>query len=292
MKRVYKNMNIFESHDPTHKFVPILADDEVDDDDEFGDASDVSLSGDVEKDFNKVIELLRSCAYEDLGDTLEDIVKDPKLYTLLAEGFGEGDLAKVKMSNQSTAIAVSQLLPSQSEIGLDNSLAYPLKQDCSNLFKSPVTIVTPIITYRKTFIIDGHHRWSQLYMMNPEAKIAAINFNYGETSPYRALRNFQGAIAVAHKQVPKSFNKVNNVYDMSKDAIEKYIDENMQDVCWKSLAKIGVCTDRNSAIDYISKNIAQLKSDNPPFANAPEREYMPQTNEKAIKIAQEGQTNI
>ena len=236
--------------------------------------------------------MLRDTSYEDLGPALEDIVNDPKLYKLLSEGFGNGELAEVDMSSSTVAIPVTQLLPSQSEIGLDNSLSYPLKQDCSNLFNSPVTIVSPIITYRKTFIIDGHHRWSQLYMMNPSAKINAINFNYNEQSPYRALRNFQGAIAVAHKQVPKSFSKVNNVYDMSESEIENYIDSNMKDACWQSLIKQEVCEDRDSAIEYILGNIKELRNDNPPFANAPEREYMPQTNEKSIEIAEEGQTDI
>lgn len=290
MKRLVRNYeNIFESAKIASKYKVYSA--ETDDDD-FGDVSDIQLSGNVEKDFNTVVNLLRKTSYEDLGPALEDIVNDPKLYTLLSEGFGEGDLANVNMSSSTTAIAVTQLLPSQSEIGLDNSLSYPLRQDCSNLFNSPVTIVSPIITYRKTFIIDGHHRWSQLYMMNPSAKISSINFNYKESSPYRALRNFQGAIAVAHKKVPKSFSKVNNVYDMSEDQIASYIDRNMKDVCWNSLVDQGVCEDRESAIEYILGNVMLLKADNPPFASAPEREYMPQTNEKSVEIARSGQTNI
>lgn len=264
----------------------------AEEDTEFGDPDDTNLSENVEEAFDQVVELLRKTSYENLGPALEKIVNDPKLYALLSEGFGDGELADVKMSTSEVGIPVTQLLPSQSEIGLDNSLSYPLKQDCSNLFKGTVKIVAPIITYRKTFIIDGHHRWSQVYMMNPEAKISAINFNYNEQSPYRALRNFQGAIAVAHKKVPKSFSKVNNVYDMSESAIENYIDSNIQDVCWQSLVDIGVCEDRDSAIEYILGNVMQLKADNPPFANAPEREYMPQTNEKSIEIAEEGQTNI
>lgn len=289
MKRLIRYGNIFESATISNKYKVYSAEE---DDAEFGDVDDIDLSGDVEDDFQQIVDTLRDTSYENLGPALEKIVSDPKLYTLLSEGFGDGELAKVKMSSSTTAIPVTQLLPSQSEIGLDNSLSYPLKQDCSNLFKSPVTIVAPIITYRKTFIIDGHHRWSQLYMMNPSARITAINFNYNDQSPYRALRNFQGAIAVAHKKVPKSFSKVNNVYEMSENAIEDYIDKNMKDACWKSLVKQGVCKDRESAIDYILDNIMDLKSDNPPFASAPEREYMPQTNEKSVEIAQEGQTNI
>ena len=265
---------------------------DADYDNEFDDIGDISLPDDVDEAFDMLVDMLRKQSFEDLGDALEDIVNDDKLYALLSEGFGDGELANVKMSSESTGIPVVQLLPSQSEIGLDNSLNYPLSMDCTNYFNDIVKIVAPVITYRKTFIIDGHHRWSQLYMINPKAKIAAINFNYDQVSPYRALRNFQGAVAVANKNVPKSFNKVNNVYDMSDSAIEQYVDEHITDACWKSLVKVGVCEDRDSAIDYILDNIDTLKYDNPPFANAPEREFMPQTDEKSIKIAEEGQTNI
>lgn len=288
MKRLIRYTPVLQSYYPPKRYRRILAADEG----EFGDGSDESLSGDVEADFERLVSMLRKTSYEQLGPALEDVVDDPKLYSLLAEGFGDGDLADVKMSTSPTSIAVTQLLPSQSEIGLDNSLSYPLKQDCTNLFKSPVTIVAPIVTYRKTFIIDGHHRWSQLYMINPKAKITAINFNYSESSPYRALRNFQGAIAVAHKEVPKQYSKVNNVYEMSENAIEEYVDKNIQDACWQSLVNVGVCEDRDGAIDYILDNINQLRYDNPPFANAPDREYMPQTDEESIEIAKEGQTNI
>ena len=58
------------------------------------------------------------------------------------------------------------------------------------------------------------------------------------------------------------------------------------------MVKVGVAEDRDSAIDYIVDNVMTLKADNPPFANAPDREYMPQTDEKSIKVAEEGQTNI
>lgn len=293
MKRLANK--IFVTASTRNKYRSIYADDELEEEagTEFGDPDDEQLSGDTEEDFNKLIEKLRDTSYTELGDALEDVVSDPKLYALFSEGFGNGELANVKMSTSTVGIPVTQLLPSQSEIGLDNSLKFPLHQDCSKLLSDgTITIVTPIVTYRKTFVVDGHHRWSQLYMINPKARVAAINFNYSEQSPYRILRNFQGAIATANKKVPKSFSKVNNVYEMSEDAIANYIDSNMEDVCWKSLVEAGVCKDREGAVDYITGNAMDLKNDNPPFANAPEREFMPQTNEKSIKIAEEGQTNI
>lgn len=271
-------------------------------DDTFGDASDINLTGDLEKDFDTLINKLRKTDYEDLGEELKNICDDPKLYALLSKGFGNGELADVKMSSSVIAIPVKQLLPSQSEIGLDNSLKFPLKSDNLNgginLFKDPVTVVAPIVTYRKTFIVDGHHRWSELYMINPNAKIAAINFNYEQDSPWRALRNFQGAIAVANKDVPKNYSKVNNVYEMSEEQIRKYVENNITDECIQSLIdakaenRAVAVADRDTAIEYIVENALDLKADNKPFSNAPDREYMPQTDDSSINVAKAGQTNI
>ena len=163
---------------------------------------DIQLTGDTEKDFKTVIEMLRNNAYEDLPESLEDIVEDPKLYTLLSMGFGDGRFADATISNNTVEVETRNLLPSQSEIGLDNSLAFPLKSDCSFYFKTPVVIKAPILTYNNLFIIDGHHRWSQTYCVNPQATMTAINFNYkGNSNPYIALRVFQGAIAVANKEI-------------------------------------------------------------------------------------------
>ena len=259
----------------------------------FNSADDIKLSGDVKKDFNMLIKYLRDQSYEELGDALDDIVDDPKLYKLLSDGFGSGNLAKVRMSSSAEGIPVTRLLPSQSEIGLDNSLKFPLSQDCTAYFSDgPITIVAPIVTYRKQFVIDGHHRWSQLYMINPKAQISSINFDYEDVSPFRALRNFQGAVAVAQKDVPKQYSKVHNVYDMSEAKIRKYVELNISDACWKSLVKLGVAKDKKSAINYITENAMTLKTDNVPLASAPDREYMPQTDAKTVKVAEQGQTNI
>ena len=261
-------------------------------DDTFGDPDDMLLPDNIEDAFNEIINKLREYGYEEFVDKLDDLIDDPKIHALLSEGFGDGDLVQVHMSSSAIALPVMQLLPSQSEIGLDNSLKFPLKSDCSIYFNSPVTVVAPVLTYRKTFIIDGHHRWSQTYIVNPEATISALNFNYNSTSPFRALRNFQGAIAVAKGDIRKEYSKVNNLYEMDKGQIEAYIDEHMEDICWQSLAEHNVCDSRDSAIEYLTLNSLQLKNENPPFSGAPDREYMPQTDTESISVADAGQTDI
>ena len=133
-------------------------------------------------------------------------------------------------------------------------------------------------------------------MVNPDANISAINFTYSDDDPYRALRNFQGAIAYATgegKQLPYAKgDSLSDVYSMSEDQIRDYIDSNMQDVCWQGLKKQGVCEDRESAIDYLVNNVMTLKENNAPDSDAPDRQYMPQITDKALYVAEEGQTNI
>lgn len=260
---------------------------------DFGDPSDIPLNGNAKADLEKVTSFLKSKSYEDLGDALNKVMADPKLKILLEKGFGDGELASIRMSSDTIYLPVTQLLPTQNEIGLGNSLSYPLKGNCDNLFQDKVMIVSPIITYRKTFIIDGHHRWSQLYMINPDAKIAVINFDYGNKSPFRALRNFQGAVAVAKGGVRSSAADVANVYEMSKDKVKKYIEDNISDACVSSICKqVDKCKDKESVVKYILSNIVTLRSDNPPISQAPDRDFMPQTDKKSIEIAQKGQTNI
>lgn len=249
----------------------------------------------AEEAFDNLIDKLQDTSFDNLGDELNDICNDDKLYKLLEEGFGDGDFANVHMSTSSTSIQVQQLLPCQNEIGLGNSLDYALSGKCSvdTYFNDPVTVVAPIVTYMGNFIIDGHHRWSQVYMFNPHASISAINFSYAEGSPWRALRNFQGAIAVAEGEVPSSSADVANVYDMSEDQIRKHIEDIMVDSCVEGLkANVDDVEDWESAVEYLLDNIDMLKKDNYPIQGAPDRDAMPQTTPEAIEVMEEGQTNI
>ena len=130
-------------------------------------------------------------------------------------------------------------------------------------------------------------------MFNPHANISAINFSYSEGSPWRALRNFQGAIAVAEGEVPSSSADVANVYAMDESSIRDHIESVMVDSCVEGLSnQVDEVDDWESAVQYLLANIDMLKSDNYPIANAPDRDAMPQTTPEAIDVMEEGQTNI
>ena len=255
-------------------------------------AQEESVSEDPEQALADLVDELQATSFDNLGGALEDIISDPKLYALFSEGFGDGALASVKMSTGTEAIPVQKLIPLQREIGLDNSLAYPLACDCSTYFNSPVTIVAPIVTYNGTFIVDGHHRWSQLYMVNPEASISAINFSYGDQNPLRILRNFQGAIAVAEGEVPSQVVGLADVYSMGEDEIRSYVESNISDECVNGLCDLVGLDSEDEVVEYIVGNAMEMKQYAVPYGNAPARSSMPQTTDEAIDVAEQGQTNI
>ena len=287
-------LKIYEEKTPYSRILE--ADKETNNDNIQGDPDDVNLSGDIEKDFNQLIKQLRGENYDELDDALKKICSDPKLYALLSAGFGSGDLAQVKMSSDKTTVPVRYLQPSQSEIGLEDSLNYPLTAgNVDNYFSDPVTIKAPIVTFNKTWIIDGHHRWSQLFIANPEADITAINFNYNKISPLQCLRDTQGAIAVATKDVPSSGRSSTDLYKVSEKQLRDFIEKNITDESVKGFIKNTNCESKEEVIDYLVANGMDLKKNNKPHPEAPDRKNMPQTGDypsKALDVMSQGVTNI
>lgn len=240
-------------------------------DDTFGDIDDVSLSGNVEKDYATLIHKLQDTGNVHLNEALEKICHDPKLYTFISKAFGESELANVRISRSPTAIPVKSLLSCRKEFSLDDSLLFALNSDNLNgkinMFTSPATVIAPIITYRKSFIIDGHHRWAELYAMNPNSMITAINIDYEQDAVWKPLWVFQSAITVADSDFHQS-SKENTLRKMSEDQIRGYVTQNITDVCVRSLICANAkneditVTDRDSAIEYIVLNAQDIKRDN------------------------------
>lgn len=246
---------------------------------------------DVRRAFDELVEMLRSSSYEGLSQNLDAICRDPKLLQLLRMGFGSGEFAELSMDGSMAYIPVGQLNPMQNEIGLPNSLAYPLsgQADPEIYFQSNVTVGGPIVTLNGTYIIDGHHRWSQLYMMNPDAAIEAVNYTCSNPDPEDALRVFQGAIAATHGTVPHSDGGVANVYAMSSSEIYGWIDGEMVEDCELSIIWHTDADDRDEAIQYLVDNAMSLPKPSP---SAPDRKYMPQTDELSLETIEEGYEDI
>jgi len=78
-------------------------------------------------------------------------------------------------------IPVKELYPTQSEIDIENSAKWATKdwgaKGVDNMFSNKgfgTSFPVPVLVYndgKKNWIIDGHHRWSQVALINPEAKL-------------------------------------------------------------------------------------------------------------------------
>lgn len=160
--------------------------------------------------------------YAAFVEKLKTVAKDPKLRAFLSAGRKdgvEGDEG-VKVANKT--IAGSALSPTQSEIDLGNSIAWPFKNPSSiaEFYAGPWKGGDPIITAGGKWVIDGHHRWSSAMVFNPNVQLLCIDIDISD--PEMALKMTQAAIASTKGNVPTQAVKEGmNIYNMSFDDIVK-----------------------------------------------------------------------
>lgn len=213
-------------------------------------------------------------------------------------------------------VPVSALIPTQNEIGVNDSLAYPLEKDPSGipkLFKNPVIVgPNPIVVYNdgsRWYILDGHHRWSQVYMINPKAEMRAFILKKGFASgPIGALKNLQLIIGSGTGDIPSSSKSGINIYTASDDQLKNWIQQRLQNSTGQRAIELfnkatGQSLDANGFLEYLMKNILSLKNRTGAWAKKmPSRNNMPQTDkgaggvqgtvDKASDVVTESKINI
>lgn len=190
-------------------------------------------------------------------------------------------------------IEVSKLRPTQNAIGLENSLKrIKSRNNTDDYFNLPVVLGFPIVTYNKAYVLDGHHRWSQLYMMNPKATMWAYNIEpINDEKPKSILRRMQVAIGAFFGLIPSSSaSNSTNVYGPNFTKIDEYLQEitkgkdsvslefllSMKEhLGWSSSKEEEL---RDELYKYLKKNIQTFRNTIRPISNAPGREFMPQTD--------------
>ena len=224
--------------------------------------------------------------YEDYVETLNKMLEDPKSAALLEDGFG-GILGDTKLKFSVQKITVSQLMPTQKEIDLDKSLKHALVKEESfkKTFSNPIEINKPIVTFRKNYIIDGHHTWLQAIALNPNGKILAFNYD-GDISPIQMLKAVQGAIAAVkadknnnNGKLPSSKVEGPNFFSdkFDRKKIRKYLEDTFNDDLTDIYCEyIKECKDKNDIMKYLEERLLDIKANNYPFESAPSRDDMPQ----------------
>ena len=224
--------------------------------------------------------------YEDYVETLNKMLEDPKSAALLEDGFG-GILGDTKLKFSVQKITVSQLMPTQKEIDLDKSLKHALvkAESFKKTFSNPIEINKPIVTFRKNYIIDGHHTWLQAIALNPNGKILAFNYD-GDISPIQMLKAVQGTIAAVkadknnnNGKLPSSKVEGPNFFSdkFDRKKIRKYLEDTFNDDLIDIYCEyIKECKDKNDIMKYLEERLLDIKANNYPFESAPSRDDMPQ----------------
>lgn len=183
------------------------------------------------------------------------------------------------------APTVGDLKPTQNEIDVDKSLKFPLTNAASaELCLKGGTIAVAgkkIITAGGgKYIVDGHHRWSQVCALNPEAKIAAVDLS-DIKDPFKALKATQLGIAADLGTVPSVEVKGENLLKIGKDALIVYVQKVATPEVLEVFKKYKKGDDAKAVGEFIWTNVEKMQKDNQPVPGAPKRDIMPQTDDAA-----------
>ena len=230
-----------------------------------------------------------SGGYEDFVKKLKDNAKDPKVQAIMNLGKSDGvDTDEVVQVQDNVSYSCRNLEPTQSQIGLADSLAWLAKNNpdgAAALIKGDTSAFNEnrILTANGKYILDGHHRWSQVFLFNPDAKIPAVNLVIPGFEEKQLLKIIQLAIAATYKDVlMKPANSETDIFDDSKMS-EKQIREKLPELMGEKMtevAKKSYSLNSNEEVyDKITTNAVELKKKKP--ADAPDRDFMPQPSDTA-----------
>jgi hypothetical protein len=255
---------------------------------------------DLEKSFQKEVPQFVS--------DLNKYVKDPKVKAILDAGLDDGDANDDKLPYTLGTVTVGNLKPTQNEIDFTKSIQHVLDDKFGSLSGilggNNVKLKDPIVTYGDEWIIDGHHRWSQVLAANPDAKMVSLIIKpKSGVGPKEVLKAVHGAIASTIDKVPSasvgkgSLNVLSSSDDQVKAALEKMI--NNPQTFPPSSAKLWAqkgFDSKEKVVNYLVNNLRKIRRQGY-MAGGPGRQFMPQTDvggniEDKLNALAKGQINI
>jgi len=223
---------------------------------------------------------IKATSVEDFVDKFKSIASDNKVQAILKAGRTDGNPDDEKISYSQQQIKVDALIPTQNEIGFDQSIQNILTDQYGSLtsiLDGNANVGGPIVTYNGKYIIDGHHRWSQVFAGNPKASMDALNIQ-GNLKASEILKIVHAAIAVKLGKVPSNDPKgINILKGVSYQQVLDAVNKNLTDKAKEIWAKNGQA-DNEAIAKYIHSNLELLIKKHKPITGAPGRKDMPQTD--------------
>lgn len=243
----------------------------------------------------------------DMKAFLNGPAKDPKIRKLLSFGRGDGQPDDEKMSVSKTGIPVASLKPTQNEIEFGKSVGWPLAnlKTMQKIVAGGTIAIGPSdndsIVASGDLIIDGHHRWSSIFAINPGASVSAYDITMPTDDAGEVLALTQlaiGATLQGGEPVPDAraggFNILGAGKDQIYDEIINHVDKTIESAAGPILGEEVVkqfISDGNiskyfglkpdMSVEDAREKIAEKVSDNlsnlpGPAAGSPPRVDMPQ----------------
>ena len=206
---------------------------------------------------------------------LKKYAADPLFDKIAAAGQTDGQPGDEQVSVERTATAAANLVATQAEIGFSNSLADQMTnppwkpvQKALGLAGTPIIMPSPdnpppaILVWNGKYILDGHHRWSQVMMMNPTGVVAIDNvMGPAIDNEEEALKIMQFAIAANADQVVTKPFEGQNLMQASEQEVAQYVLENITDEVLQLLVEAEKIQkpDKQLAARYIAGNLPVIK---------------------------------
>jgi hypothetical protein len=259
-------------------------------------------------DANKALDMKLPQFVQALQTNQEDVIKS------VLNGLGDKNANDDKVKIVPTTVPIKALKPTQSEVVFSKSIPFALENP--EIFMKylsgdgPFKVGPPgndaIITLNGKFILDGHHRWSSLYSINPDASMHTFDIQVPGLQPLDALKLMQASIKKHSGAVPSNKGGGVNLFQIDTGNLTKGVQksatpENLQKLIDLGFLKGAQAVDEQEGnqlqlalrklLKLYGTNIARMRANNAPVSGASSREPMPQTDKPSdSKVTAGGST--
>ena len=259
-----------------------------------------------------IINLPLSSFVQKMNSMQKETLKN--IFSGLKDGAQEEDMVIIKQ----TTVKASALRPTQSEVVFGKSIPFALQRP--EMFMEyytkdgPFKVGPPnnnaIVTFKGKFILDGHHRWSSLYCVNPDASLATFDIS-APVSPLTALKLMQASIKnyIGKKKIPSNKGGGVNLFTIDQETLFAEVERYVTPQLAQQYINLGLMDSLNEDIEtgreqrriqnpdreevgqlasvvqtlqgiYL-ENVTRMQTKNKPVSGATPRPPMPQTDSPA-----------